>query len=259
MSGSAYSALYGAHWLVLARATADRATIERHGRGARSEAAEALRDRRQASVMDPFGDHLTTQARTAFRATWDCELARLQGQEATETWAAAANAWDPMVRPHDAAYCRWRAAQVALKVGQGTLAARLLRRAAAGRPAAHSPGLPSPGRPRTLRRASGPESHIPLLPSVRTKPTTDRRDVRGSSIMPAAVAARGVRPERPTGRNDRVPLLPLDGARRLRRDVDRHPVDLAHLVGDPRRDPLHDVVGQPGPVGGHRVLAGDRT
>ena len=32
--------------------------------------------------------------------------------------------------PHDAAYCRWRGAQVALATGQGTVAARLLRRAA---------------------------------------------------------------------------------------------------------------------------------
>ena len=34
-------------------------------------------------------------------------------------------------RPHEAAYCRWRAAQAALRDGQGTVAARLLKRAAA--------------------------------------------------------------------------------------------------------------------------------
>ena len=32
----------------------------------------------------------------------------------------------------------------------------------------------------------------------------------------------------------------------------------AHLVGDPGRDPLQHVVGHPGPVGGHGVLAGHR-
>jgi hypothetical protein len=130
VSGGAASAFCGAHLLALARATADRATIERHSRGKRSETAAALQARRQASAVDPFGDHLTPQAQTAFRTTWDSELARIAGQGTTETWTAAANAWDPMVRPHDAAYCRWRAAQVALKMGQGTLAARLLRGAA---------------------------------------------------------------------------------------------------------------------------------
>ena len=33
----------------------------------------------------------------------------------------------------------------------------------------------------------------------------------------------------------------------------------AHLVGDPGRDRLQHVVGQPRPVGGHRVLGGDRA
>ena len=32
-------------------------------------------------------------------------------------------------RPHDAAYCRWRGAEVALATGQATVAGRLLRRA----------------------------------------------------------------------------------------------------------------------------------
>lgn len=46
-------------------------------------------------------------------------------------WTRAAAAWDGLARPHDAAYCRWRAAQVALREGEGTLAGRLLARAAA--------------------------------------------------------------------------------------------------------------------------------
>ena len=43
----------------------------------------------------------------------------------------AASLWDWLTRPHDAAYCRWRAAQCALRDGQGTIAVRLLKRAAA--------------------------------------------------------------------------------------------------------------------------------
>jgi hypothetical protein len=42
----------------------------------------------------------------------------------------AATAWGHLGRPHAAAYCRWRAAQVALREGRGVVAARLLRRAA---------------------------------------------------------------------------------------------------------------------------------
>ena len=45
-------------------------------------------------------------------------------------WVAAAAAWDRLTRPYDAAYCRWRGAQVALATAQGTLAGRLLKRAA---------------------------------------------------------------------------------------------------------------------------------
>ena len=53
------------------------------------------------------------------------------------------------------------------------------------------------------------------------------------------------------------PLLPFDGARRLRGDVEGHPVDARHLVDQAARHALEHLVGQPGPVGGHRVLAGD--
>src|SRR5512144_1894809 len=38
------------------------------------------------------------------------------------------------------------------------------------------------------------------------------------------------------------PLLPLDGARRFARDVVRDPVDPGHLVDDPRRDALEQLV-----------------
>ena len=123
------SSLSGSHLLLLARVRADVASIEGSGGGARSESAASLRNLRQQAVLDPLGDQLTPEARTALRRTWEAELARLDGRDATEAWAAAATAWDPMVRPHDAAYCRWRGAQVALARGQRTIAAKLLRRA----------------------------------------------------------------------------------------------------------------------------------
>ena len=66
----------------------------------------------------------------AHASTLEAELARLGHQETTEHWVRAASAWDRLARPHDAAYCRWRAAQLALREGQGTAAARLLKRAA---------------------------------------------------------------------------------------------------------------------------------
>ena len=53
-------------------------------------------------------------------------------------------------------------------------------------------------------------------------------------------------------------LLPLDGAGRFAGDVQHHAVDLGHLVGDAGRDALQHLVGHPGPIGGHGVLAGHR-
>src|ERR671924_2336706 len=54
-------------------------------------------------------------------------------------------------------------------------------------------------------------------------------------------------------------LLPLDGARGLARDVEHHAVDLADLVDHARGDLLEQVVRQARPVGGHRVIRGDRA
>src|ERR1700754_1948341 len=54
-------------------------------------------------------------------------------------------------------------------------------------------------------------------------------------------------------------LFPFDGAGRLAGDVHHDPRDIGDLVGDPRGDLLQDVVGQPRPVRGHRVLARHRA
>ena len=66
----------------------------------------------------------------AHRASYEAEMARAVGRARAADWAHAAALWDPLTRPHDAAYCRWRAAQCALREGQGTIARRLLKRAA---------------------------------------------------------------------------------------------------------------------------------
>ena len=79
--------------------------------------------------MDPFGERATDAAIPAHAASWRAELARIDGTATVEVWRRAAAEWDRLVRPHDSAYCRWRAAQVALRDGQGTIATRLLKRA----------------------------------------------------------------------------------------------------------------------------------
>lgn len=66
----------------------------------------------------------------AHRVAFDAEVAASTPGETVDRWTSAAVAWGTLRAPHDAAYCRWRGAQVALRNGQGTLAARLLRKAA---------------------------------------------------------------------------------------------------------------------------------
>ncbi len=64
------------------------------------------------------------------RAAFEAELGH-DRPGSLERWTRAAAGWDDLERPHDAAYARWRAAQTALRDGHGTVAQRLLRRAAA--------------------------------------------------------------------------------------------------------------------------------
>ncbi len=79
--------------------------------------------------VDPFAPAGELAARTGLQRTWHAELARLSGEQTVDMWVAAAAEWDKITRPHDSAYCRWRAAEVALATGQATLAQRLLNRA----------------------------------------------------------------------------------------------------------------------------------
>ena len=90
-----------------------------------SDAESAVHDLTAAgaSVIAP-------PTRPAQATAWAAESARLPGRPTVDMWAAVARHWDRLDRPHDAAYCRWRGAQVALATDQGTIALRLLRRAA---------------------------------------------------------------------------------------------------------------------------------
>ena len=105
----------------------------RRGRGPRPDACARIRHSsciglRSHSVHDPLAHD------PAHRATWDAELARLGGTATVDHWVQAGAAWDRLGRPHDAAYCRWRA-----RAGRAGDRAR-----ARSRPAAEARG---PGRP----------------------------------------------------------------------------------------------------------------
>lgn len=115
--------------VLLARARAD--LVESSGPGAarRRSAARKLRDLASEGAVDPFASDRFHIAVPALKATWEAELARVEATGSVQTWVRAAAAWDDVARPHDAAYCRWRAAQCALVQGQGSIAARLLKRA----------------------------------------------------------------------------------------------------------------------------------
>ena len=115
----------------LARAAGIRADLATGGTGAhRRDVAAGLREQRAGASLDPLGPAAVGVAAAVWRLVWEAELARLEDTETLAQWARAASGWDGLTRPHEAAYCRWRAAQVALREGQGTVAARLLRRAA---------------------------------------------------------------------------------------------------------------------------------
>jgi len=73
---------------------------------------------------------MPSEAQHAYRATRAAELSRLAAQPQPKVWVAAAKEWDAIGRPFESAYSRWRGAQAAFTSGQGTLANRLLRRAA---------------------------------------------------------------------------------------------------------------------------------
>ncbi|MFC7360682.1 ATP-binding protein [Nocardioides astragali] len=110
--------------LEIANATATATATERH------RVTDQLRDMAAGALVDPFGEEAFDVAVPAWSRSWRAELSRIRGDGTVEAWVSAASEWDRLTRPHDAAYCRWRGAQVALREGRGTVAGRLLGRAA---------------------------------------------------------------------------------------------------------------------------------
>ena len=123
------ASLLGLSFVLAARAAADLGGHDPQAGRLRAAHLRDLTELKARAAVDPFST--TTPADVpALAAGWQAETARLAGQPSLELWAMAAGEWDKLSRPHDAAYCRWRGAQVALATDQGTIALRLLRRAA---------------------------------------------------------------------------------------------------------------------------------
>jgi tetratricopeptide (TPR) repeat protein len=120
----------GADLALIARAGADLADAARAPHDTRHQVRDRLERLLAEVVADPFALSGCFLARPAHGAAWAAETARLVGRPSLDLWDEAAARWDRIGRPHDAAYCRWRGAQLALTTGRRTIAQRLLHRAA---------------------------------------------------------------------------------------------------------------------------------
>ena len=116
--------------VALARSEADLAMKRRASDAQRQEGHHRLLSARRSATPDPLDDAPHGLEVPGDALVWRAEVARLLGEDRMGYWVEAAVEWDRLHRPHDAAYCRWRATQVSSPDGQGTLAARLQRRAA---------------------------------------------------------------------------------------------------------------------------------
>lgn len=125
---TAESRFAGALLTTAARAAADR--VQAGAPGGRDLAA--LQRLRADCASDPFaaGGSIPYDA-GAWAATWFAEIARLRGVPDPGPWARAVGHWDALARPLEAAYCRWRLAQLLAASGvEGPRRARtVLRRA----------------------------------------------------------------------------------------------------------------------------------
>lgn len=113
-----------------ARAHADRIETSHASAGERHRVVQQLEALAAGAQASPFGVQGRDVSVPASASTWRAELARSAGTDSVELWGSAATEWDRIARPHDAAYCLWRAARLAFRQGEGTVAARLLKRAA---------------------------------------------------------------------------------------------------------------------------------
>jgi hypothetical protein len=120
----------GGDLALAARAAADVAESSKASAAIRRDLHQMLTLLLDRAQVDPFAQSGCFNARPAHGAAWSAEMARLVGQPSVDLWAQAARQWNRLGRAHDAAYCRWRAAQAALMADEGTIALRLLRRAA---------------------------------------------------------------------------------------------------------------------------------
>ena len=123
--------MHAASALVLsARAAADIVDSHAAESDEREELLTVTQGLRAQAKTDPFQPHPLFASRPAYSAAWAAETTRLAGKQSLDRWVSVASEWDGLSRPHDAAYGRWRAAQVALKTGHGSASLRLMRRAA---------------------------------------------------------------------------------------------------------------------------------
>ena len=140
---TSWSPYTGSLLCLAARAAAEVAEVDPSRRGVLAARLSAWQQQWSPDPLDPDAVHA---AAAAARSTWRAELARLHGVARLQHWAGAAEQWDLLGRPHEAAYCRWRAAELALREGPRH----------AGRQAAAS--CPCPGaRARAPRRRDRPD------------------------------------------------------------------------------------------------------
>jgi DNA-binding CsgD family transcriptional regulator len=108
------------------RAAADRAELAR-ARRAEEEELEAravgqelaARQRARASAGTANPAAALSPRVEAEAVTGEAELARLQGRNDAELWAAAAKAWERLGEPYPTTYARWREAEALLLGGSG--------------------------------------------------------------------------------------------------------------------------------------------
>jgi hypothetical protein len=125
-TATSWSPYTGSLLCLAARAGADVAEADP---ARRAVLAARLSDWQRQWCTDPLAPEAAHAAAPATRSTWRAELARLHGVAQLQHWVGAAEQWDLVGRPHEAAYSRWRAGELALHEGRETLARRLLRRA----------------------------------------------------------------------------------------------------------------------------------
>ena len=87
------------------------------------ESADRLAVLVEACVQPPFAGDAPPATKDADAASWAAELTRLRGRSDPHDWAAAADAWTSLHRPHRAAYARWRQAGALLATPSGRIAA----------------------------------------------------------------------------------------------------------------------------------------